>query len=207
MGIAAFVKAQLPPNPARVLEVGCGEGELARAVARLGYEIVAIDPQAPDGDIFEPVSLEEFAGPGPFDAVLANRALHHIPDLAGALDRVARLLRPGGRLIVHEHAWERMDERTARWYLERRTESAPAAPASVESCLADWNADHAGLHRYEEMRAALDQRFRERYFAWTPYLHGELGGAEVEREERDLIEAGRIQALGFNYVGETRTRG
>jgi hypothetical protein len=37
MEIVAFVEAQLPPIPARVLEIGCGEGELARAVARLGY--------------------------------------------------------------------------------------------------------------------------------------------------------------------------
>jgi SAM-dependent methyltransferase len=204
MDVAAFVEAHLPPTPARVLEVGCGSGDLARAVARLGYEMVAIDPRAPDGDIFEPVSLEEFTGSGPFDAVLANRALHHIPDLAGALDRVARLLRPGGRLIVHEHAWERMDERTARWYRERRAAIDPAAPASVESCLGDWSADHAGLHGYEEMRAALDQRFRECYFAWTPYLHSELGGAQVEREEQALIEAGEIRATGFNYVGKIR---
>jgi SAM-dependent methyltransferase len=202
MDVAAFVEAQLPPTPAHVLEVGCGEGELARAVARLGYEIVAIDPRAPDGDIFESVSLEEFAGSGPFDAVVANRALHHIPDLVGALDKVARLLRPGGRLIVHEHAWERMDEPTARWYLEHRTTIDPAAPRSVESCLADWTADHTGLHGHEEMRAALDQRFKERFFAWTPYLYAEFGGAEVEQEERDLLEAGEIRAIGFNYVGE-----
>jgi SAM-dependent methyltransferase len=175
MDVASFVEAQLPSTPAQVLEIGCGDGDLARAVARLGYGIVAIDPQAPDGGIFERVSLEEFAGRGPFDAVLANRALHHIPDLAGALDRVARLLRPGGRLIVREHAWERMDERTARWYLEQLAVIDPAAPTSVESCLADWNADHTGLHGYEEMRAELDQRFNERFFAWTPYLYAELG--------------------------------
>lgn len=203
MDVATFVEAQLPPTPARVLEVGCGHGDLARAVARLGYEIVAIDPRAPEGEIFEPVSLEEFTGSGPFDAVLANRALHHIPDLAGALDKVACLLRPGGRLIVHEHAWERMDERTARWYLARRAVIDPTAPASVEGCLSDWNADHAGLHGYAELRTAFDQRFNERYFGWTPYLHTELGGTEVEWEERDLIEAGRISATGFNYVGET----
>jgi SAM-dependent methyltransferase len=203
MDVATFVEAELPPTPARVLEVGCGQGDLARAVARLGYEIVAIDPQAPQGEIFEPVSLEEFTGSGPFDAVLANRALHHIPDLAAALDRVARLLRPGGRLIVHEHAWERMDERTVQWYLERRAVLDPTAPASVEGCLSGWDADHAGLHGYAELRAALDQRFKERYFAWTPYLHSELGGAQVEREERELIEAGQITAIGFYYVGET----
>jgi SAM-dependent methyltransferase len=165
---------------------------------------MAIDPKAPDGAIFEPVSLEEFAGRGPFDAALAARALHHIADLTGALDKVTRLLRPGGRLIVHEHAWERMDESTARWYVEHRALLDPAAPqGSVQSCLADWRADHAGLHGHHEMRAALDQRFKQRFFAWTPYLYAELGGTQVEGEERGLIEVGKIQAIGFNYVGET----
>jgi SAM-dependent methyltransferase len=60
--IAALVEGQLPPTPASVLEIGCGEGELARAVARLGYEIVAIDPQAPDGEIFEPVARAPTVG-------------------------------------------------------------------------------------------------------------------------------------------------
>ena len=53
---------------------------------------------------------------------------HHIPDLAGALAKVARLLRPRGRLIVHEHAWERMDEPTARWYLEQPREDRSRRP-------------------------------------------------------------------------------
>jgi SAM-dependent methyltransferase len=203
MDVAAFVEEHLPPTPARVLEIGCGAGDLARAVARLGYRIVAIDPKAPDGDIFEAVSLQEFAGRGPYDAALANRALHHIPDLAGALDKVARLLRSGARMIVHEHSWERMDEPTARWYLEHRGPIDPAAPRSIEGFLTDWKADHAGLHGYAEMRAELDERFTERFFAWTPYLYTELGGASVEAEERVLIEAGKIQAIGFNYVGET----
>jgi len=203
MDVAAFVEEHLPPTPAYVLEIGCGAGDLARGIARLGYRTVAIDPRAPDGEIFERVSLEDFTGPGPFDAVLANRALHHIPDLGGALDKVARLLRPGGRLIVHAHAWDRVDESTARWYLEQRRLVDPTAPGSVESCLADWTADHPGLHGYYDMRAALDQHFRERFFAWTPYLYTAMGGMQVEAEECDLIEAGKIQAVGFSYVGET----
>lgn len=203
MDVASFIDTHLPPTPAHVLEIGCGRGDVARAVARLGYEVVAIDPHAPEGEIFESVSLEDFAGSGPFDAVLANRALHHIPDLIGALDKVARLLRPAGRLILHEHAWERMDEPTARWYLEHRALINPVAPRSIERCIADWTADHAGLHGYQDMRAALDHRFMERFFAWTPYLYAELGGTQIEAEERVLIEAGKIQAIGFNYVGET----
>jgi SAM-dependent methyltransferase len=198
----AFVEAHLPAAPARVLEVGCGRGDLARAVARLGYEVTAIDPEAPVGSIFQAVSLEKFPDPDPFDAVLADRALHHIPDLRGALVKIARLLRPGGRLILNEHAWDRLDEPTASWYLEQRAATHPDAPRSVEECLAEWVVDHHGLHSSEAMRRELDERFEERFFAWTPYLSGELGRRVGERDERALIEAGVIQATGFRYVGE-----
>jgi 2-polyprenyl-3-methyl-5-hydroxy-6-metoxy-1,4-benzoquinol methylase len=79
--IQSFVQAHLPPAPARVLEVGCGHGDLARAVSESGYEMVAIDPDAPEGELIQAVSLEEFTTSDPFDAVVASRALHHIPDL------------------------------------------------------------------------------------------------------------------------------
>ena len=61
-----LVKAQLPPPPARVLEVGCGEGRIARSLDELGYRVTAIAPDAPEGAIFQAVSLEEFADPGAF---------------------------------------------------------------------------------------------------------------------------------------------
>jgi|SRR5439155_24519870 len=97
MNLHLFVEAHLPPAPARVLEVGCGRGQLARALARSGYEVLAIDPDAPRGQLFQAVSLEEFASIDAFDAVVASRALHHIHDLRGALEKIARLLRPAGR--------------------------------------------------------------------------------------------------------------
>jgi SAM-dependent methyltransferase len=200
----AFVQAHLPPAPARILEVGCGRGELARAIAGLGYEVVAIDPDAPDGDIFEAVSLEQFADPGPFDAVVAMRALHHIADLEGAVGKIARLLSPGGRLLVGEHAWERLDARTARWYLDRRAARGAAAPPTLERCMRDWTEDHRELHTSAAMRAALDRRFTERYLAWTPYLFGALAPAVTEEEEQADIDAGTIEAMGFSYVGARR---
>jgi SAM-dependent methyltransferase len=205
-----FVASRLPPASARVLEVGCGRGELALALAARGYEVVAIDPDAPEGDAFVAVTLERFDDPGPFDAVVASRSLHHVPDLPGALDKIAGLLRPRGLLIVNEHAWDRMDEATARWFLDRWSASDPDAPGSLEEFLDYWRGDHAGLHGYEAMRRELDRRFAERFFAWTPYRHGELGDAADEGEQRTLIEAGEIRATGFRYVGErlrTRTPG
>jgi SAM-dependent methyltransferase len=203
--VVEFATAQLPPAPSRVLEVGCGNGRLARELDDLGYRVVAIDPVAPEGAIFQAVSLEEFADPARFDAVVASRALHHIHDLAGALSKLQRLLVPGGRLIIVEHAFDRLDEATASWYLEKRRAKDPDAPSSLQACVAEWEADHAGLHGYTAMRRELELRFTERSFAWTPTLHLELGEA-LEQEERRLIEAGSIQATGFQYVGERRHR-
>jgi SAM-dependent methyltransferase len=205
VNLQSFIEAHLPPPPARVLEVGCGRGDLARAIADSGYEVVAIDPDAPAGELFQAVSLEEFAADRTFDAVVASRALHHIPDLPGSVARIAGLLRPVGRFILDEHACDRLDERTARWYLERRSASHPHAPSSLEACIAEWEADHADLHGYEAMRKELDRRFTERFFTWRPYLYGELTAVD-EEEERALIEAGAIEAMGFRYVGEVRAR-
>jgi hypothetical protein len=54
------------------------------------------------------------------------------------------------------------------------------------------------------MREELDTRFTERFFAWTPYLYGELDGPDTESEERRLIGSGPVQATGFQYVGELK---
>lgn len=127
-----------------MLEVGCGEGELARAVDHAGYDVVALDPEAPEGRIFRRTTIEAFAEPGPFDAVVASRSLHHVADLAGVLDKLVRLLQ--GPLVLNEFAWDRREPMTA-----------------------DWEEEHAGLHGYGAMRAELDARFEERLFEWRPY--------------------------------------
>jgi SAM-dependent methyltransferase len=200
--LQSFVEEHLPKTPARVLEVGCGQGDLARALLASGHAVVAIDPDAPAGEPFQAVSLDEFAVDEPFDAVVASRSLHHIPDLAASVARIARLLRPGGRFILDEHACDRLDDRTARWYFLHRVGQADA-PSSLLACRAEWESDHEGLHGYAAMREELDRHFTERFFAWAPYVYQELAGVD-EAQERALIEAGAIQAMGFRYVGEPR---
>jgi SAM-dependent methyltransferase len=139
-----FVLSQLPQPPARVLEVGCGEGDLAWALDAAGYDVVAVDPEAPEGRIFRRTTIEAFDEPRPFDAVVASRSLHHVEDLRGVLDKLARL--SDGPLILNEFAWDRRE---------------PMTP--------EWEEEHAGLHGYAVMRSELDARFEERFFEWRPY--------------------------------------
>jgi SAM-dependent methyltransferase len=193
----AFFLRELPPPPARVLEVGCGGGELARALDAAGYRVLAIDPAAPAGDIFERTTIEDLREDArPFDAVVASRSLHHVVDLDAVLAKITRL---APLLVVEEFAWDRLDDATARWYDEQRTRSPNPPPASSE-----WRSRHADLHGFDALRAGLARHFAERSFALVPYLYRYLHVPELEPVEAELIADGGIQALAFRFVGVRR---
>jgi SAM-dependent methyltransferase len=182
MGFTAFVLSQLRPPPCRVLEVGCGRGELALALDAAGYDVVAVDPDAPEGPIFRRTTVEELNEPGPFDAIVAAFSLHHVEDLDAVLDKLCDLL--DGVLIVDEFGWDLLDEATAGQY---------------ELDMDEWRLEHVDLYGFEELHRALDERFAERHFAWGPYFSVHLGADQDE--ERRLIGAGEIRPLGFRFVG------
>jgi ubiquinone/menaquinone biosynthesis C-methylase UbiE len=198
MDSTAFVVAALPRPPARVLEIGCGHGDLARALEVAGHRVLAIDPQAPEGPLFRRTTIEQLDTPDRFDAVVAAFVLHHVEGLELALDRVVTLLEPGGRLVVEEFGWDLADDAALAWYAQHRDS------ATLQSVRAEWQTEHAGLHGYSAMRDALDERFDERSFEWLPYLHRSLHREELEDSEREAIAAGQIRPLGFRYVGVRR---
>lgn len=202
-----FVLADLPRSPARVLEVGCGAGDLARTMDRAGYEVVAIDPAAPDGEIFRRIKLDELDPGEQFDAVVAAFSLHHVTDLTVGLDRIRDVLRPGGLVLVEELGFDRLDEQTAEWFHgQRRALVAagrlPSGPKTVAECRREWDDEHVGLHSADAMRSELAARFRPRSFSWQPALYRYLNGVAAEALERTLIDADAIRPLGFRYVGE-----
>ena len=184
MGFTAFVLSHLPPPPRRILEVGCGRGELSLALAGAGYDVVAVDPEAPEGPIFRRTTIEELDEPGPFHAVVASFSLHHVHDLDAVLDQLRRVLAPEGVVILDEFGWDLLDEQTAEQY-----DLDPG----------DWKAEHDDLHGFERLRGALEDRFHEQHFGPEPYFSRHLDADEDE--ERALIAAGKIRPLGFRYVG------
>ena len=115
----------------RVLEVAAGTGLVTLALARSARELVATDYAAAMVSTVESrVRSEGLTNvrceqadlytlrfePASFDAVVAANVLHLVPDLAGALAAMRRVVRQGGRLIVPTYAH---DETALSWTLSR----------------------------------------------------------------------------------------
>jgi len=201
MSLNEFIPTVFPP-PARLLEVGCGAGELARALDVAGYDVLAIDPEAPEGSIFRAVTLEQLEETGPFDLAVADRALHHVHPLEPALDKLAAL---APLLVVEEFAWERIDAETQAWYEATYTRLATAGrEPEGPSDLDQWRLDHTGLHPSQVILEGLAERYEQRHLEPLPYFYRWLELHEVEADEQAAIEADAIRPIGLRYVGERR---
>jgi len=107
-----LVLRSVPPGCRRALDVGCGQGFLARQLAHRCQEVVAIDnnrdvlsrakaesgPEPRIAFVEGDVMTHQFPD-GSFDFIAAVATLHHLP-LRPALARFRSLLRPGGVLTV-----------------------------------------------------------------------------------------------------------
>ena len=186
-----FLLRQIPLSCRRVLEVGCGRGELARALADRGHEVSAVDlspemirvarERTPGarrvvyvcGDF-----MGDALGAETFDGVVSAATLHHMP-LEAAVARMAELVRPAGVLVIHD---VRSD--AGVWDLLR------SAPGLLERA---WARVRAGrVVERAELRAAWREHGRqERY----------LTMAEAEAWSRALLPGARaIRHAQWRYT-------
>src|SRR5439155_308918 len=106
--------------PGRLLEVGCGAGEMAARIGReLGAEVVGLDQSARMVDLTRERGVEAVVGDvqalpfddGDFDCVVAGWLFYHVADRELAIAECARVLRPGGRLVAATLADENLADR------------------------------------------------------------------------------------------------
>jgi SAM-dependent methyltransferase len=100
----------LPPGPARTLEIGCGEGRVARDLADRGYAVTGLDiapslvAAAADADprpefVVGDAAALPFAD-GAFDLVVSYNSLIDVDDMRATVAGAGRVLRSGGHLCV-----------------------------------------------------------------------------------------------------------
>ncbi|HEX5474829.1 MAG TPA: metalloregulator ArsR/SmtB family transcription factor [Vicinamibacterales bacterium] len=139
--------------PLRVADIGCGEGYLAIEAAQFATRVVAIDHSAPvltrarelarrrgvtnivwrRGQI-EKLPLRNES----MDVALLSQALHHAADPARALAEAARVVVPGGRVLILD--LRRHDE---HWTRERLGDRWPGfEPAELRRLLTDAGLEH-----------------------------------------------------------------
>jgi SAM-dependent methyltransferase len=107
LGVHEAVLRWFPPGaPARVLDAGAGEGALSLSLSHRGYRVVACDrtpvrfrPRAlpfVQADLHCPLPFAS----GSFDAVVSTEVLEHLENPHHVAREFARILRPGGTLVV-----------------------------------------------------------------------------------------------------------
>jgi 2-polyprenyl-6-hydroxyphenyl methylase/3-demethylubiquinone-9 3-methyltransferase len=110
-----WIDELVPLKGKRVLDIGCGGGILADAMARKGAEVLGIDlatkalrvaqlhalEAQTQGVAYREISAEKLADeqPGTFDVVTCMEMLEHVPDPASVVRACATLVKPGGRVF------------------------------------------------------------------------------------------------------------
>jgi SAM-dependent methyltransferase len=223
----SFLAAALIDRP-RVLDVGCGRGDIAVRLADSGFAVTALDialrdPIESAGVTYIEHDFLTFEAE-PFDAIVFGSSLHHIVPLERAIAKVTRLLRPTGRLIIDDFDVESPDGETLRWYYE--TQDLLAAADLFDRAHVDgtpiqdpetrWREAHGKepLHTGAEMRHAISSRFVIRELRRGEYLYryiaaglpADARGARiattVRASERDRIARGHAVPVGLRIVAD-----
>lgn len=241
------IRSYLDP-PMDVLDLGCGTGYMSLELAREGCRVLGIDADADlidlarrarnadpllrDGQLlYEVADLTVWdTPPETFDVVVACRVFHHIPDPALALGKVEKWLRPHGRLVCIEFAYDLFDLRCAKWLYQvrgllqstgllRPDFSLPDDPdTGIGRIWDDWWEEHEEeLNRLDDLSGALRGTFDEDHFAWLPYLYwdvlenlvavpvtGTTVARFLKRLEEHLIADEEISPVLFSWVGHPR---
>jgi SAM-dependent methyltransferase len=167
--------------PRRVLEVGCGWGAFAqRTIEELGVELVAIDQSERMVELARERGVDARVGDvqdlpfadGEFDCAVANWMLYHVADLDRGLAELARVLRPGGRLVAATNGLGHLEE---LWRLVGRDRRSEAIRFFAETGEAPLRRQFARIERRDvEGRVVFRDREAARHYVASSVAHKHL---------------------------------
>ncbi len=231
--LVTFVGRYAPEGPVRLLEVGCGQGELAEALNGRGYDVLAVDRDAQAvaatrerGVKADQQDFLEYQG-GPFETVVFSRTLHELGDVDGGLTRTEAVLADGGVVVVDEFARDWADASTAGFFydvcylLAASGVLEPPGGPEDEAPLVRWEREYG--RRKANPRAGAGEilaRVRERFDILAveecPYLYrhigqwlddGEAGSAVLRRlraVEGRRLARGELRPMGMRVAARVR---
>jgi ubiquinone/menaquinone biosynthesis C-methylase UbiE len=231
-----FVNANTPLSGLRILEVGCGTGELAAQLQNQGHTVVAIDSSADAvtharelGVDARVVSFSDFEDTS-FDCLLFTRSLHHIASLREALKKAASLLNSSGLLLVEDFSFDEVTPRVAQWcysllglldtsgLLQEAEDTFGRRLLNSRGSFALWKEHHGSIHSSLAMAQAISEFFEKRETNQVPYFYryvaqmisnNEEGGTIVQQAlelERSSGALNEQLLIGRRHVARHRFR-
>jgi 2-polyprenyl-3-methyl-5-hydroxy-6-metoxy-1,4-benzoquinol methylase len=213
-------------NFVRLLEVGCGKGHLAAALARTGLRVRALDSSE------EAIAAAKARGVDcaqadfltydheSFDILLFARSLHHINPVDSALEKAAALLEDDGLLLVEDFGADRANTAAIAWLGQKKLEALAAGLCGntdrhrevMSGSLEKWQSYYYEKHRIADsqtMLKAAQKSFSQVRIETAPYMYRYLldivgndaaGLAFIQgvlEEEKLLIAENKIAAVGW----------
>lgn len=189
---------------ARILDLGCGAGDMVRILRRRGHLAWGSDFEAPEGrdaDLFlpmDPSTGRVAAGDGSFDVVVSNQVLEHAMDLPRTFQEIRRLLRPEGvSLHTFPSRWSLVEQhvnvplggvfrsRPYLWFWAklgiRNSFQAGQGPGPVAALNFAYLRDHTNYPSQAGLQAAIRPWFQNPAWAEREFLAAYAGTAGLSR--------------------------
>ncbi|MCP4008920.1 MAG: class I SAM-dependent methyltransferase [Proteobacteria bacterium] len=192
----------------RVVDIGCGKGEFAAAIAGLGAQVSGIEPDpvqaasnrnakpVPGLDLFEAGAQSLPLESTSQDVLLFRFSLHHIPPALypEVLNEAARVLKPGGSLYIMEPVAQGSSQYVMELFHDETRVRAKAQQALTDFAPAYF--EHRKTYNYTVVRHYDDfEAYVKRYgkLSYNSYALDTVDNASVKNRFREFQQDdGRI---------------
>ena len=185
-----FLVSRIPIG-AKVLEVGCGEGQIACELLQRGYRVTGLDSDSEAitraqarGVRAVVASWPKFDRGVSFDAIAFTRSLHHINPLRESIVRARELLNPNGFLLIEDFALDDVNEATVAWFakvlrstqgkalINPVTDQLVTQLLSATDIMQTWRDNRAhDLHPFRAINEAIAAQFVVLETQSAPYFY------------------------------------